>query len=456
MLEAYRSSSASSYAERCHQLDTLLALVRDNQTAFADAVNRDFGMRSAHETRIAEIFSLCETIKYVRARLRSWMRPKRRGVPLVFRPGRAHVAYQPLGVVGVISPWNYPLQLALGPAAYALAAGNRVLIKPSEHTSETAALLERLVAERFDATVLRVVTGGTEVGEAFSRLPFDHLLFTGSTQVGRAVMQAAAQHLTPVTLELGGKSPAIVHGSYPTAHAAARIAWGKWFNAGQTCIAPDYALVHEAQRDAFVASVAAHVRDAYPTIRDNPDYTSVVGPRHYRRLHALLADAQERGARAMRLCPESEALSDESHRMPPTLLLDVSDAMQVMQEEIFGPILPVVTYRALDEAIAYVNARPRPLALYYFDEDREHADTMLARTSSGAAVLNDVMLHFAIDDLPFGGVGASGMGAYHGIEGFETFSHKKAVFVQSRLNFAGLLRPPYGKRVDALLRLLIR
>jgi coniferyl-aldehyde dehydrogenase len=455
MQRAWRQAPFPDYAERRAWLDGLLAMLHDNQRELEEAVNADFGGRSRHETRLAEIYFVMSAVKYIRAHLRAWMKPRRRGVPFILLPGRARIAFQPLGVVGVIAPWNYPLQLAFVPVAYGLAAGNRVLLKPSEYVPQTAALLQRLVAERFSPEVLHVVTGGADVGEAFSHLPFDHLLFTGSTQVGRTVMRAAADNLVPVTLELGGKSPAIVHSSFPIERAASRIAWGKWFSGGQTCIAPDYALVHESSRDAFVDSVVAHTRKSYPTIKDNPDYTSVINARHYRRLRGLIEDAEQRGARKIEIKPEGEQLSDDAHRLPPTVLLDVRDDMKVMQEEIFGPVLPILTYRTLDEAMAFVNGRPRPLALYYFDDDAARARLVLERTTSGGAVVNDVMMHCVVDDLPFGGVGTSGIGAYHGIEGFETFSHKKAVFLQPRLNGAGLLSPPYGKRFNRLLKLLI-
>ena len=455
MREAQRRTPAPSYAERRERLDALLALVQDHRPQLEQAVSADFGGRSCHETRLAEIYFLVSMIKYVRAHLRGWMKPRARSMPLVLLPARAKVLSQPLGVVGVIAPWNYPLQLALGPVTYALAAGNRVLLKPSEYAPQTAELLRSLVSRSFDASVLHVVTGDASVGEAFSRLPFDHLLFTGSTQVGRTVLRVAAENLVPVTLELGGKSPAIVHDTFAIDRAAARIAWGKWFNAGQTCIAPDYALVHESRRDAFVERVVAHTRTTYPTIADNPDYTSIINPRHYARLRGLIHDAVQRGARSIEIKPQNEQLPEASHRLAPTLLLDVKTDMSVMQQEIFGPVLPVVTYRTLDEAITFVNERPRPLALYYFDEDAARVREVLARTTSGGAVVNDVMMHFGVDDLPFGGVGASGMGAYHGIEGFDTFSHRKGTFVQPRLNAAGLLMPPYGSRFERLLSLMM-
>ncbi|HEX2675445.1 MAG TPA: coniferyl aldehyde dehydrogenase, partial [Polyangiales bacterium] len=380
---------------------------------------------------------------------------KSRHVAMSLKPGSAKVHYQPLGVVGVISPWNYPMSLALGPLAIAFAAGNRVMIKPSEFTPKTSELMKQLLGEVFPADLVTVITGGPAVGQAFSELPFDHLLYTGSTRVGKFVMAAAAKNLTPVTLELGGKSPTIVHESYPIEKAAERIASGKWFNAGQTCIAPDYLLVPESKRDALVSALQSAVTKFYPSLKDNKDYSAIVNEGHHKRLAGYVTDAVARGAKKVEINPKSEKLEGDTRKIAPTLLLDVNDDMSVMQDEIFGPVLPIVTYRTLDEAVQYVNDRPRPLALYYFDFDSERARSVLERTVSGGAAINETVMHFAVEDLPFGGVGPSGMGAYHGFEGFETFSHKKAVFYQSRWNGAGMMLPPYGERIEKLLKMLI-
>ena len=452
---AHRADPAPSYEQRIAWLDTLIRLVADNRQAIADAINADFGSRSYHETQIAEVFTLITGIRYIKKHLRSWMKPEGRHVMLAMLPGRAKVMYQPLGVVGVISPWNYPFQLAISPVATALAAGNRVLLKPSEYTPRTSELLARVLGAAFTDDVLGVVTGGPEVGAEFSKLPFDHLLFTGSTAVGKVVMRAAAENLTPVTLELGGKSPALVHESYPIDKAAGRIAAGKWLNAGQTCIAPDYLLVPEAKVSQFVDALQKSVSRSYPTIAGNRDYTAVVNDKHYARLKGMVDDAVARGARKVEINPAGEQLDPENRKLAPTLLLDVADDMQVMREEIFGPVLPVVPYRTLDEALGYINARPRPLALYYFDHDSDRAKHVLERTISGGATINDTLMHFACDDLPFGGVGPSGLGAYHGREGFETFSHKKGVFLQSKLNAAASMGPPYAAKLDKLLGFLI-
>jgi coniferyl-aldehyde dehydrogenase len=378
-------------------------------------------------------------------------------VPFQFRPGRAQVIYQPLGVVGVISPWNYPVSLALGPVAAALAAGNRVMLKPSEYTPATSALLARLLGEIFPAEQVAVVNGAAEVGAAFAALPFDHLLFTGGTATGRLIMRAASENLVPVTLELGGKSPVLLDAEYPLERAARSIAQGKLLNAGQVCIAPDYVLVPAADASRFATVFADEVKRLYPSLVDNPDYTAVINQRHYDRLRGLVDDARGKGATVIEINPASEDLrAQPGRKLPPTLLLDVTSDMAAMQDEIFGPVLPVKTYGTLDEAIAYINSRPRPLALYYFGTNRARQREVLARTTSGGVTINDTLLHYLQEDLPFGGVGASGMGAYHGRDGFRTFSHRKPVFRQARLNTAGLIRPPYGKLVERMIAALMR
>jgi coniferyl-aldehyde dehydrogenase len=405
---------------------------------------------------MADVFTTVSLIKYLSRHLGAWMKPERRAVPLHFLPGRAWVVYQPLGVVGIISPWNYPVSLALSPLATALAAGNRVMLKPSEYTPATADLMARLLGEAFPEDEVAVVVGGPDVGTAFSSLPFDHLFFTGSGSVGRAVMRAASENLVPVTLELGGKSPALVDNDCPLDRAARSIAHAKLLNAGQTCVAPDYALVPAEQVDQFVACFADQVKLMFPRLVDNPDYTSIVSPRHYQRLNRLVADARSKGARVVELNPAGEDFEGQTGRkFTPTLLLDVTESMTAMQDEIFGPVLPVKGYRDFDQAIAFINSQPRPLALYYFGHDRGHRAQVLSRTTSGGVTINDALLHYLQDDLPFGGVGASGMGTYHGREGFLTFSHRKAVFQQAALSGADLLRPPYGKRIERIARLLM-
>ncbi|ADZ71878.1 coniferyl aldehyde dehydrogenase [Polymorphum gilvum] len=437
-------------------LRALKAALVARRRQFEAAARADFGHRPAQITAIMDLAPVVQAIKYQHRHLRRWMRPERRRVALTFQPGRAHVIRQPLGVVGILSPWNYPVSLALVPLATALAAGNRAMVKPSELTPATTELLAAMLGEIFPQEQVAVVTGGADVGAAFSALPFDHLVFTGSTAVGRKVMRAAADTLVPLTLELGGKSPVIVEPGHPVERAAADIAFGKTANAGQTCIAPDYVLVHAADLDRFVAAYVAAVRHYHPGGTADPAYTSMITARHAERQRALLDDAREKGARVIEIEAEPPPQQPLPNAVAPAVLLDVTDEMTVMQEEIFGPLLPVLAYRSLDEAIAFVNARPRPLALYFFGVGRANRDKVLAGTTSGNVTVNDVLLHYAQDDLPFGGVGQSGMGAYHGVEGFRALSHAKGVFEQARWNTGGLIRPPFGRIASWIAAYLMR
>jgi acyl-CoA reductase-like NAD-dependent aldehyde dehydrogenase len=444
-----------SLGERLAALEGLRSLLRDNADALAEAVDRDFRGRARHETRLLELFPAQEAIAHARKHLKSWMVPRRARTNFWFLPGRSRIVMQPLGVVGIVVPWNYPIYLAVGPAVSALAAGNRVMVKMSESAPATGGLFAALVARYVHPDSMIVVNGDADLARAFTALPFDHLVFTGSTEVGRHVMRAAAANLTPVTLELGGKSPAIVGRGIPVAEAADRILYGKCLNAGQTCVAPDYVLVPEERMEEFAAAAAATVARLYPKLRDNPDYTAIIDARHHARLRSYVEEARARGARVAELNPASEDFGG-SPKLPPTLLTGVPDDARVMREEIFGPLLPLVPYGRLPEAIAYVNARPRPLALYVFDHDRAAVNQVLARTVSGGVSVNETIVHLAQDDLPFGGVGPSGMGEYHGRAGFDAFSKRKAVFHQSRWNGLKLFRPPYGARFERLVRLLLR
>lgn len=447
MLGAQRAAFAHrppDAAKRLRSLRLLLKAVRDRREEFVKAISEDFGGRAREETLLLEVFPLVDTIRHAIRHLPRWMRPRTAAAGWQFLPGRARVIYQPLGVVGIIGAWNYPLLLSFSPLVSALAAGNHVMLKPSELTPHTAWLLRRCAADLFPDDYVTVVTGGPETGAAFAALPFDHLLFTGSTRVGKLIMRSASENLTPVTLELGGKSPALVHPAFPARTAAARIMAGKLYNAGQTCIAPDYVLVEARAREEFVRLASEAAGAMYPRLADNPDFTRIINRAHYQRLRALVEDAVRKGAEVAELNPAGQAVNERNRVFPPTLLWNVSDQMAVMQEEIFGPVLPVVTYRTLDEAIEYVNSRPRPLALYYFDNNSKRVESVLARTTSGGVTVNDTIMHIAQNDLPFGGVGPSGMGSYHGFDGFLTFSKKKGVFLQSRFTTLGLLRPPYG------------
>jgi coniferyl-aldehyde dehydrogenase len=373
---------------------------------------------------------------------------------LHYRPASNRLMRQPLGVVGIVAPWTYPYQLSVTPAVAAIAAGNRVMIKPSELTPRFSELLQRIVGESFAEEEIAVVIGDAQTGKAFTELPFDHLFFTGSTAVGRMVAQAAAKNLTPVTLELGGKSPAILDPSSDLATVAPRLAFGKLLNAGQTCIAPDYAFVPKDRVDSFVEHMQRAVAAMYPRLAANPDYTSIVNDRHFARLQGLLEDARAKGARIVTINPAAEAFDPAKRKQPPVLVLDATPEMKVMQEEIFGPILPVLAYDRIEEAISYINRHDRPLALYWFGADGASRDKVLNQTISGGVTLNDCIWHIAQEDQPFGGVGASGTGSYHGEWGFRTFSKEKPVFTQSRLNGMFLMHPPYGKTVERMLALL--
>lgn len=447
--QAYAAHPMPPAAQRQQWLKALRDLLSDERQALIDAISQDFSNRSADETLLAELMPSLHGIQYASKHLKGWMKASPRKVGIAFQPAAAKVVYQPLGVVGVIVPWNYPLYLAIGPLVGALSAGNRVMLKLSESTPATGQLLKTLLAKVFPEDLVCVVLGEAEVGMAFSRLPFDHLLFTGATSIGKHVMRAAAENLTPVTLELGGKSPAIVSHDVPLKDAAERIAFGKTLNAGQTCVAPDYVLVPEERVGSFVEAYRQAVRGFYPTLADNPDYTAIINERQLARLRSYLSDATSKGAL---LIPVFE--KDQDRRMSHSLLLNVSDEMIVMQDEIFGPVLPIVPYKNLDQAFAYINQRPRPLALYFFGYNKAEQNRVLNETHSGGVCLNDTLLHVAQDDMPFGGIGASGMGHYHGHEGFLTFSKAKGVLIKQRFNAAKLIYPPYGKSIQKLIQKL--
>jgi coniferyl-aldehyde dehydrogenase len=452
--KAYRADMDPSIQTRLGRLDRLAAMTEQHGDAIAAAISADFGARSRHETELVEIVTVLASVRHARRHLKRWLKPRRAPTALQYRPGRNMILRQPLGIVGIVSPWNYPYQLALGPAIAALAAGNRAMLKPSELTPRLSALLARIVADRFAPDEFAIVTGDASVGKAFSELPFDHLLFTGSTATGRLVAQAAARNLTPVTLELGGKSPAILDPSCDLDRAARSIAFGKLLNAGQTCIAPDYALVSRAQIEPFAQKLRQAIARLYPTLARNPDYTGIVSDRHRERLAALLADAEAQGARVIAVNPAGEAFDPATRKLAPTLVLGATRRMKLMQEEIFGPILPIIAYDAIEDALAYVNDGERPLALYWFGEDAGRRDHMLRHTISGGVTINDCLMHFSQEDQPFGGIGASGTGAYHGEWGFRTFSKEKPVFVQSKFNGLPLLYPPYGRTFARMIGLL--
>jgi coniferyl-aldehyde dehydrogenase len=453
---AFARERYPGFGVRRDRLLRLLRVVTDDEAELCDAVTRDFGHRSRQETRLAELYIVSAAVRHTLRHLPSWMRPQRVPTPIQLLPGSSRILRQPKGVAGIISPWNYPVQLALAPAIGALAAGNRVLLKPSELTPATSALLKRRIARLFREDEFAVVTGDAEIGAAFARMPFDHLFFTGSTAVGRKIALAAAERLTPVTLELGGKSPVLVDADADLGLIAPRLAVGKLLNAGQTCIAPDYALVPDALLERFIGALQDAVARLYPSFTDNPDYTSIVDARHHARLTSLLDDARAQGARIVRLGPPNEFPEPGSRKLEPVLVIGATPDMKIMQEEIFGPLLPVETYASFDEAIARLNARPHPLAFYYFGSSAARRARVLRDTLAGGVTVNDTLWHFAHEGLPFGGVGASGIGAYHGERSFLTFSHEKAVFRQPRAAAAKLLYPPYGRTFDKVLALLKR
>jgi coniferyl-aldehyde dehydrogenase len=441
---AFLRDGAPPLAARRADLAKLKKAVRAHLPEFTQTLHADFDGRSAKETAILEGVALVQGINYLRRNLKGWMRPQKRRVEMHFLPGRSRVVYQPLGVVGIMSPWNFPLGLSLMPLATAIAAGNRAMIKPSEMTPATTELLSKMLAGIFPQEQVAVVMGGADIGAAFSGLPFDHLVFTGSTPVGKAVMKAASANLVPVTLELGGKSPVVVEKGFSLKRAASSIAFGKLANGGQVCVAPDYALVPEDDVEAFVAAYDEAVRARYPEGPASDDFTSVINERHFDRLRGLLDDARAKGARVIEVGANPDTARNRPHTLAPTVVLGATADMGILNDEIFGPVLPIVPYGDIDDAVAHINAGQRPLALYYFGGNGEDRRKVLERTTSGNVTINDTLLHFAQDDLPFGGVGASGMGAYHGVEGFKSLSHAKGVFEQSRWNMTGALRPPFG------------
>ena len=451
---AFTQNPFPSLAQRRGWIDRIIDMTATHQSAIVDAANTDFGGRSPAETTMVEIFGTTANAKNTKRKLKRWMSVKRMPTAPPFRPGYNRLHPQPIGVVGVISPWNLAYNLSMGPAIAALAAGNRVMLKPSEITPASADLIKRLVSEYFDPDEFDVFTGDATVAAAFSELPFDHLLYTGSTEVGRLVAQAAAKNLTPVTLELGGKSPVIIDESADLARAARRLAFAKLFNGGQICISPDYILVPRSLRDELASAVLDEARNLYPNASSNEDFCSIVSDRHHQRLVALIDEARHAGTTVLEASPMTE---DGGRKIPLQILLDPSPDLAVMRDEIFGPLLPIISYDRPDDAIAFVNERPRPLALYWFGEDDKRRDRVLQRTVSGGMTVNDAIWHFAQEDQPFGGVGPSGMGAYHGEAGFQTFSKEKPVFhAPARPYSLGMFHPPYTDKTMKLLSTLRR
>ncbi len=442
---AFTAHPYPTLAERKAKLMAVKHVLQRYQDLIVRAVNADFGCRAAAETKLVEAMGPILEANHALHRLRRWMQPSRRHTELLFLSNRARVSYQPKGVVGVLTPWNFPLYLSLGPLVAALAAGNRVMIKMSEFSPRTTELLARMMAECFSDDEVAVFGGEVEASQAFSRLPFDQLVFTGSPAVGHHVMRAAADNLTPVTLELGGKSPAIVSAHGSLAAAAERIAHGKAFSSGQVCIAPDYAMVPRENVDAFAAAVAAAFRRMYPRVQNNPEYTSIITDAQAQRIRDLLADAIAKGGKVI-ACGDT----GPGRQIPLHVVTGVADSMRVAQEELFGPILPIIAYDRLDQAIAYVTSRPRPLALYPFGFSDQEVQQLARSTHSGGMSVNDWGWHAFNHDMPFGGIGNSGMGTYHGVEGFRELSHAKATFTRNRFFPMQLFYPPYGNLVQRL------
>lgn len=445
---AHLRDGAPSPAVRKDRINRCIALLVDNANAIAAALDQDFGARSRDMSLLTDVAGSIGPLKFAREKLTQWMKPEKRSVeaPLGLLGARAEIHFQPKGVVGVIAPWNFPVNLTFAPLAGVLAAGNRAMIKPSELTPATSTLMAKMFATAFEEEEIAVITGGPDIGAAFSGLAFDHLIFTGGTSIGRHVMRAASDNLVPVTLELGGKSPVVVSRSADIEKTAKRVMAGKTLNAGQICLAPDYLMIPDEKDEEFIAAATAAVATMFPTIRDNPDYTAIINQRHYDRIRGHIEDARAKGARVVEINPAKEDFSQQEHRkIPPTLILDPTEDMTVMQDEIFGPVLPVKTYVNIKQAIDYINAHPRPLGLYYFGADKQEENHVTERTTSGGVTVNDVIFHVAQEDLPFGGIGPAGMGSYHGREGFLEFSHKKSIYTQTGNEIVAIMRAPYGE-----------
>lgn len=460
--EDYLKEGAVSAESRIDRLDRGIDVAIKYQDKLIEALNSDFSCRARQVSLLTDVAASVAPMKHAKKHLRKWMKAEKRSTmfPLNLMGGRSSIEYQPLGVVGVISPWNFPVNLTFGPLAGILAAGNRAMIKPSEFTPATSAVMAEMVREAWDEKEVAIFDGGPEVGQAFSGLAFDHLLFTGATSIARHIMAAAARNLVPVTLELGGKSPVIISRSADIEKSIGRIMVGKTLNAGQICLAPDYLMVPEEKLHEVIAAAQKAVAEMYPKLLDNDEYTSMINDRHYDRLNSYLAEAEERGVKVIPLNPANEDFSAQqgTRKIPPTLISEPTDDMLVMQEELFGPLLPIKTYKEFDETIDFVNANPRPLAAYYFGEDKSEEQAMLTRTTSGGACINDVIMHVMQEELPFGGVGPSGTGAYHGLAGFKNFSHAKSVYRQASINVAKLggMLPPYGKATESTIKMQLK
>ena len=446
-----------SVETRKEWIDRCIALLIKYQNEIAEAISEDFGHRSTESSLLADVAGSIGSLKSAKENIKKWVKPEKRKVTpsiLGLLGAKLRLEYQPLGTVGVISPWNFPVTLTFGPLGSIFAAGNRAMIKPSEFTPKTSELMKKMFEEAFSEEEVAVFTGGPDLGEAFSSLPFDHLLFTGATSIAKHVMRAASENLVPVTLELGGKSPVIISKKSNFEVSVNRVMAGKTMNAGQICLAPDYVFIPKDKKEDFISQSKKVVTEMYPSLKDNPDYTSVINQRHYDRLQGYVEEAKEKGFEVIEINPSNEDFSQQAHhKIPPTLIVDPDDSLSVMKEEIFGPILSVKTYDSIKDTVDYINSKDRPLGLYYFGDDKEEMQNVLENTTSGGVTINDVVFHVGQDNAPFGGVGPSGTGSYHGVEGFKNFSHTKTIYTQSKFDgLFGLFRPPFGSKAKSAIK----
>ena len=459
--KAHLRDGPLSVETRKDWIDRCIALLIKYQNEIAEAISEDFGHRSTESSLLADVAGSIGSLKSAKENIKKWVKPEKRKVTpsiLGLLGARLRLEYQPLGTVGVISPWNFPVTLTFGPLGSIFAAGNRAMIKPSEFTPKTSELMKKMFEEAFSQEEVAVFTGGPDLGEAFSSLPFDHLLFTGATSVAKHVMRAASENLVPVTLELGGKSPVIISKKSNFDVSVGRLMAGKTLNAGQICLAPDYVFIPKDKKEDFISQSKKVVTEMYPSLKENPDYTSVINQRHYDRLQGYIEEAKEKGFEVIEINPSNEDFSQQAHhKIPPTLIVDPDDNLSVMKEEIFGPILSVKTYENIEDTVDYINSKDRPLGLYYFGDDKEEMQNVLENTTSGGVTINDVVFHVGQDNAPFGGVGPSGTGSYHGVEGFKNFSHTKTIYTQSKFDgLFGLFRPPFGVKSQSAIKSQIK
>ena len=460
--EHYLKEGPPSYELRIDRLNRVQDMVIKNKDRIIEAVNADFGSRSPNQSLISDVYAVLPAFTHAKKHLKSWMKDEKRksNFPFGLMGAKSYIHREPLGVIGMISPWNFPMYLSLAPLAGIFSAGNQVMHKPSEFTPITSELLKEICDGTFDETEFATFLGGPDVGSAFTQLKFDHLLFTGSGNIGKHVMRAASENLVPLTLELGGKSPVIVSDSSNINITARRVMFNKTLNAGQICLAPDYVYVHESEKDNFVEACKDQVSNFYSDLKYNPDYTSVINQKHYDRLNGLLSDAKDHGAELVEINPADEDFTQqESHKIPPTLVLNPTDEMQIMKEEIFGPLLPIKTYKDISEPINYINKNDKPLGLYYFGNNKNEEVKVVNSTSSGGVTVNDIMGHIQQNELGFGGVGPSGMGKYDGFDGFTNFSNNKPIYKQVGFILDILLdaiRPPYKGSIEDVLKKLLK